>query len=190
MKGPQVAHSGGKPLAASLYPALSAVAEDLMGIQAIEELCKANDFTSKNKKSGQTEYTTFALTFLWRRIIKDKIEEDIKVLLTTQLGNKSKAGSRDVSNATLFNTQIVLDISKEDLDGFTLYCKSEKQLKFWKMLWYKYLAHVRNNFKLNGYAGNISFSNSFYKDAEQSFKDTHPELYGNQTTPLAQEMDL
>jgi hypothetical protein len=145
---------------------------------AIEEICKEkNVITKENKEAESGEYTTFALDYLYKHLLEEQLLESARIHADSKLKHKKKPTSKDIVEANFLNFKIKLNFVDGDLERLVGWCRSEKQLKFWKMLWFSWLARANLNLKLRGVTGSISFPRDFYKRAEVLYELTHAEGY-------------
>jgi hypothetical protein len=142
---------------------------------AILEVCTEKKATSINKESGATEFTSFCLTYLYYCMMRDQIsvlaQEHARSCLT---GRKAKATAKDLAAANVFNQVVVLSFTEEDMFTLMGYCKSEKQMKFWKMLWFSFMKQIETNLKTAGYVGKLKFPKYFFKEVEAAFNSQPP----------------
>lgn len=183
-----------RSLEESLYEGLAQmVEEEIEG--AIVQVCTVMDVKQKHKDTGVEEFTTFALDYFYKKMIRDQLLEGTRELLAEKIGKKkTKASMKEVSAATLFNYKIELSFSQDNMEQFIFWCRSVKQLKFWKKLWFSYLSRVNNNLKLKGYKGSIRYPEGFYAAVEELFTLTHEEGYvppnKRDDVSLAQEVEM
>ena len=170
--GPQLKRKSGgasnMSLTMSLYAGLLDTMEEMMGGEMIVELCEKLDVKQKDK-DGEEAYGSFCLDYFYNQLIKGQVEDALRVFLEEQLGKKSKANVKEVEAANAFNQRIELEFEDDDLGKYIGYCKSHQQLKFWKMLWYKYFERVNLQFKLKGFKGKLCLPKNFYPNSEVIF---------------------
>lgn len=144
---------------------------------AIEEICREKNVMTKENKDDETgEYTTFALDYLYKRLLLDQLTDSARVH-AAKLKNKKKPTAKDIADANFLNCKIKLNFGEGQLEQLAGWCKSEKQLKFWKMLWFSWMSRANLNLKLRGLTGSISFPRTFYKDMDALYALTHAEGY-------------
>jgi hypothetical protein len=144
---------------------------------AIKEICMEKNVVTKENRDDETgEYTTFALDYLYKRLLLDQLSEGVRVH-ATKLKNKKKPTAKEIANANFLNLKINLNFGEGKLEELVGWCKSEKQLRFWKMLWFSWMARVNLNLKMRGLTGSISFPRDFYKQVDALYTITHAEGY-------------
>ena len=147
-KGAEVKSFGGGAMVNSSTPAQKVVEEieDFLVSairEAIVDVCKEKNVTSTNKETGREEHTSFCLTYLFYCLMKDQIllagGEYANNYFNTSQSKRGKGGvvnAKDLSGANVLNQILTLSFSEEDLRALVAYCRIEKQLKYWKLLWY------------------------------------------------------
>lgn len=157
--------------------ALMVVVDDMLEtcvFGAIEEICREKNVMTKENKDAETgEYTTFALDYLYKRLLLDQLTDSARLHAESKLKNKKKPTAKDMTDANFLNFKIKLNFGEGQLEQLVGWCKSEKQLKFWKMLWFSWMARVNLNLKLRGVTGSISFPRDFYKQVDAMYAVTH-----------------
>jgi hypothetical protein len=149
-----------------------------VGEGAIRSLCEEMKVTQKDKETGEERFTTFCLDYFYKKLMRDQLVEGIREFLHEKLGKKkSKATLKEISAATLFNYKIEMCFEQEDMEQLLYWCRSEKQLKFWKKLWFSYMQKVNTNLQGKGYKGCVRLPTGFYKAVEELYGLTHQEGY-------------
>jgi len=166
-----------RTLEESLFEGLETmVEEEIEG--AIVQVCTEMGVTQKHKETGVEENTTFCLDYFYKKMIKDQLLTGAREFLGEKIGKKkTKATIKEVSEATIFNYKIELAFEEKEVEQFIFWCRSEKQLKFWKKLWYNFLSKVNSNLKLKGYKGSIRYPKGFYAAVDEVYAITHEEGY-------------
>lgn len=184
-----------RTLEESIYEGLETmVEEEVEG--AIVQVCTEMGVTQKHKETGVEENTTFCLDYFYKKMIKEQLLTGVREFLGEKIGKKkTKATMKEISEATIFNYKIELAFEEKEVEQLIFWCRSEKQLKFWKKLWYSYLAKVNSNLKLKGYKGVIRYPKGFYTAVDEVYALTHEEGYiepskREEETPLSQEVEM
>ncbi len=163
----------------SIYMGLVEVVEEIVGPLSISALCKELDVKQKNKKSGEEEYNTFCLDYFYHKMVKENLLEAVRDMLHDKLGKKkTKASLFEISSATLLNYKVDISVDEEELERLIAWCRSEKQLRFWKLLFFKYLQKVNERLvSIGNYRGSFSYSPGFFKLLESLYVKTHDAAY-------------
>jgi hypothetical protein len=156
--------------------------EDILAVcvfGAIEEVCREKNVTTKENKDSLEpgEFTTFALDYLYKHMLADQLVTAAREHASIKLKNKKKPTAKDMTDANFLNRKITLNFDDAQLEQLVAWCRSEKQLKFWKMLWYSWIVKVNINLKMRGLTGSLSLPRNFYKNVETLYATTHTEAY-------------
>ena len=146
--------------------------------EGIGEVCRELKVTQTNRKTGKEEDTTFCLSYLYNRFLEPQLTRGCRDILEKKLTKKKRHTVKEIRNAKLFNYDVSITFSEEELKTFVGYCVSGKQLKFWKMLIYRYFARLNEILTSLGYSGSVRLVKGFYKNLDETFQEVYDEVMG------------
>ena len=165
---------GGTCVEDTVFLTLEDSLDKFVGEGAIMKVCKAENLLKRDKNTGEEELGSFVLDYFYNQLVKEDLKVAIFNMLHDRLGKKkSKPTPFEISEATLFNTKISISVDEEAFQKLLGWCKSERQMKFWKMLLFKWLEAANSLLKKEGhYRGQIRFESGFFKRIDYLWLDS------------------
>lgn len=178
-KAQRLTHSTSQPLMTAkqfvedgLYEEFSRELDEVWN-QGMESACIKMNAGGINKKSGQFENQNFCLSYLYRKIFRPKLLEDVLRVLREKFGTRKRtknATEKETEAAKIYHRKVVLHADPDEMNKYIGYCKSEKQMRFWKALIYKCFEGIEEELRKKGYVGRFVLPKKFYNNLTEGIK--------------------